>query len=330
MPNHDLFDFLKQASDAIQAEYERITKRSREDSGTAGDEGEENWRELLADWLPHQCRVETKGRIMFANGTASPQVDVIVLSPEYPAGLAKKKMYLAAGVLAAFECKLTLRSNDINDAFANAAKMTTGLPLRKGTPYCEVHRPFIYGLLAHSHCWKEEASTPFENIRRQLDNALEKQINHPKEMPDVVCVSDLGTWTAMKGPHFGSYAYRDGVWYWQKVDPPAFHCGYMLHHDPKPESQCPLSTVGVFICDLLRRLGRERPELRSVADYFEDVGISGGAQGTAREWPLTILTDNVRQGILARLADDQAQRETKDLLKVTLADPWSEWGPVFL
>jgi hypothetical protein len=87
MANHELLDFLKQSSDAIQAEYERIARRSAEDPGTAGDEGEENWKSLLADWLPPYYQVVTKGRVLFWNGKASPQMDVIVLAPEYPKGL---------------------------------------------------------------------------------------------------------------------------------------------------------------------------------------------------------------------------------------------------
>src|SRR5580692_5249368 len=102
MPVHELFDFMRQASDEIQAEYARIVKRTAEDPGTAGDEGEENWRAVLQHWLPPYYRVVTKGRIINPQGEATPQMDVLILHPAYPAGLVSKKLYLAGGVLAAF------------------------------------------------------------------------------------------------------------------------------------------------------------------------------------------------------------------------------------
>jgi hypothetical protein len=150
MATHELFDFLKQSSDAIQVEYERITKRSAQDPGTAGDEGEENWKKILSDWLPSKYQVVAKGRIIFHNGKASPQMDLLVLSPEYPKGLADagKKLYLAGGVLAAFECKLTLRQCHIKEVFENSRALADGLASRWGSPYRELHRPMVYGLLA--------------------------------------------------------------------------------------------------------------------------------------------------------------------------------------
>ena len=52
MPNHELFDFLRQSSAYIQDEYDVITRRSSEDPGTARDAGEKNWCKLIRDWLP--------------------------------------------------------------------------------------------------------------------------------------------------------------------------------------------------------------------------------------------------------------------------------------
>ena len=46
---HDLYDFMRQISAEMSAEYNRIQMRATEDPGTAGDQGEENWAELLRD-----------------------------------------------------------------------------------------------------------------------------------------------------------------------------------------------------------------------------------------------------------------------------------------
>ena len=75
---HDLYDFMQQLSDEMAAEYNRIQKRATEDPGTAGDQGEENWAELLRGWLPSTYEVVTKGRIIGQDGRTSPQVDVLV------------------------------------------------------------------------------------------------------------------------------------------------------------------------------------------------------------------------------------------------------------
>jgi hypothetical protein len=104
---HDLHDFMRQIEVDIASEYDRIQKRATEDPGTAGDQGEENWAEILRGWLPRNYEVVTKGRIISQSGQISPQIDLLVLKNSYPQKLLNKKIYLAAGVSAAFECKTT-------------------------------------------------------------------------------------------------------------------------------------------------------------------------------------------------------------------------------
>jgi hypothetical protein len=114
--SHDLHDYISQLGLKLDAEYRRIKKFSRDNPATAGDEGEENWAQLLRDWVPPTYSVVTKGHLIDEQGTLSPQIDVIVLKPSYPPSLHNKKKYLLAGVAAAFECKLTLRDRDIGRA----------------------------------------------------------------------------------------------------------------------------------------------------------------------------------------------------------------------
>src|SRR4051794_38517479 len=105
---HEVHEFMLQATRKMQADYELIRRRTKEDPGTAGDQGEENWAELFREWLPPTYQVVTKGRILSHNGSAGPQIDVLILSPSYPKRLLGEKLYLAAGVTAAFECKTTV------------------------------------------------------------------------------------------------------------------------------------------------------------------------------------------------------------------------------
>jgi hypothetical protein len=129
---HDLHDLMRAVSDQIGAEYARIRKRAGEDPGTAGDQGEENWATLLRGWLPKTYTVVTKGRIVGHDGAAGPQVDVLVLKPSYPPALMSTKLYLAGGVAAVFECKVTLRAKHIREAGENARALRSAYPNRTG------------------------------------------------------------------------------------------------------------------------------------------------------------------------------------------------------
>lgn len=136
---HDYFDFANQIKNSLCQEYERIQNRVREDPGTAGDQGEENWASILQDWLPSNYQVVTKGQVIDHEGNASPQVDVLILRPYYPDKLREKKLYFAAGVIAAFECKLTLKNTHLSKAFQTAAAIKSMVAPRMGTPYEELH-----------------------------------------------------------------------------------------------------------------------------------------------------------------------------------------------
>ncbi len=193
---HDLFTFMQEVTDEMASEYERISARVGDDPGTAGDAGEENWADLMRHWLPPIFHVETKGQIVSHEGRTSPQLDVLVLHPAYAGKLRKKKLYMSTGVLGALECKLTLRSAHIA-AFETASPIHDLLPQRKGNPHDELHHSVIYGLVAHSHEWKQPKSEPAANIQTAIHRA-HQNIRRPCDMPEFVCVADLATWTTMK------------------------------------------------------------------------------------------------------------------------------------
>src|ERR1700709_1795937 len=95
---HELDTWVSQTTSEMASEYYRIRARASEVPGTAGDEGEENWAQLLREWLPSSHEVRTKGRILAHDGAASRQIDVVVLRPGYPKKLLDKKLYLTSGV----------------------------------------------------------------------------------------------------------------------------------------------------------------------------------------------------------------------------------------
>ena len=294
---HDLYDFMQQLSVEMAAEYDRIQRRATEDPGTAGDQGEENWAELLRGWLPSTYKVVTKGRIISQNGCPSPQVDVLVLKDVYPEKLLNKKMYLAAGVAAAFECKTTLTAADIKKTMKNCIKIKDLYPVRTGTPYKELHAPIVYGLLAHSHSWKSRNSTPENNIERKLRETDESLISHPRQTLDVLCVADFGTWVSGKITFMRT--------------PQSIY----VRHTPSHQAQYDHFTpIGTLIASLSRRLAWEYPALRNLVDYYHVTQIGGNGEGCSRSWPISIYSENIQRRLL---------RGHVDLPQSAMS--WDEW-----
>ena len=273
---NDLVDFIITETEKLEGEYDRIQRRVKEDPGTAGDQGEENWASLLRVWLPPEYTVVTKGRILGHSGEASPQVDVVVLHPGYPAGLMDKKLFLAGGVAAAFECKLTLEGSHIRSAIQTSARIKRLTARRTGTPYLELSSPLLYGILSHSHSWKREASKPVENVTKLIDEADRETTKSPREMLDLVCIADLATWELRKE----SFLPRELSHYPGKCTTVYFP---WVQSNPELRS---LSPMGVLLLTLFRKLAWEDQRLRRMAEYFSLVlsGQIGTASGAPRAW----------------------------------------------
>lgn len=279
---HDLVEFVRQASREMSSEYQRIRARTREDPGTAGDQGEENWAELLRRWLPASYHVETKGRILSSAGQASRQVDVLVLSPLYPRGLLGKKHYLAAGVLAAFECKTTLRPHHIR----SAVETSVALGVLSRDDKSSVHH-IIYGVLAHSSVVPSKKISAQDSIGRLLAKADADLVRDPRDCLDFLCVADLGTWALMRAI-LGTWA-----------------TSYM---GPMRRTDAPLDSpelIGRFLTGLLGRLGQVEPELRPIARYFQEAGLYGLGAGLVRYWDWADVPDGTPTALWPSSMDAQ-------------------------
>jgi hypothetical protein len=301
MADHELLAFIDQVSAEMAAEYQRIQKRVHEDPGTAGDQGEENWATLFRDWLPPTYQIVTKGRILGISGDASPQVDVLVLEPSYPHKLLDKKLYLAGGVAAAFECKLTLEAKHLDTAAKNAAEIRNLIPARSGTPYRELNSGLIYGVLAHSHSWKQPNSRPMENIREGLLKGYVKHAGHPRDMLDAVCVSDLGAWFPFKLPFMGPSLMRSS---WSAVrdlygypNEGAAAAGYII---PNPlTDHAPPTPIGELLQRMLAKLAWENPAIRPLANYFSSLRMDTPGKAQLRHWTAGIYSDEVAARVVA-------------------------------
>ena len=302
---HDLYEFMRQLSDEMAAEYARIQMRATEDPGTAGDQGEENWAELLRGWLPRTYEVVTKGRIISQDGRTSPQIDVLVLKSIYPEKLLTKKLYLAAGVAAAFECKTTLKAAHIDKAMETCVKIKNLYPDREGTPYKELHAPIVYGLLAHSHSWTGNNSTPENNIEQKLRESDNCYVSHPHLVLDFLCVADLAAWTSLKMalvlPQITSDKLASSL-YFERA-PTSYN--QVEHFTP----------IGSFISNLTERLAWEDSSLRDLADYYQSTKITGSGEGLLRLWPTSIYSEGIRPRVEAGVLSD--------------GKAWDEWNVSF-
>jgi len=309
---HDIHDFIKSTHREIKEEYDRIYKRASEDPGTAGDQGEENWAKVLRDWLPDYFHVVTKGRILFENGYASPQVDVIVLRPSYPKVLFNKKLYLAGGVVAAFECKTTLNAKHVEDAVKTGRIIRNNLPSKVGTPYKELTKSIVYGILAHSHVWKGENSTPIENVNRILQVTDKALVSHPSQILDFITVADLGVWQAMKHTYHDPEASGFGDLSSLYSENGAASSAYMIASIKGDQSEY-FTPIGSFLSGLYSKLAWSYAEMRSLDQYFRSVDMLGEAEVLLRYWPMSIYSIGVEE----KLKNGKHTKENYDEWKDT-------------
>jgi hypothetical protein len=306
---HLLSTFLQQDLDELASEYRRIYARTIEDPGTAGDEGEENWADLLREWLPEGYKVVTKGRIIGVTGEASPQIDVLVLKPAYPTRLLRKKLYLASGVAAAFECKTTLRSSHLTKAAVTAATVQRLADRRTGSPYRELLGSPVYGVLAHSHAWQRQESKPRENIQRALWD-INIGAAHPVDLPDLICVADVGCWKLAvhtDSRHTSDAAGQLGV------SSAQVQTMFLSWHESS--GQPPPNPVAAAVATLLGRLGWEDASIRPLADYFRFADLLGQEQGQMRAWQAS----DVYTPDTAAFVDGGAIAQGR-------IQPWNEWS----
>ena len=279
-------------------EYNRIQKRSVEDSGTAGDQGEENWATIFKNWLPADYHVVTKGRLLNEKGVTSPQVDVLILYPFYPKHLLDKKHYLTAGVIAAFECKNTLKAEHIEKSVENSAEIRNLLKLKNSNYREEMYSQLVYGLLAHSHSWKGKNSTPLDNIETKLVESDLKFAKHPRECLDLLCVSDLAVWSSYKQPMAHNTVEKNGQFYMDWLPFPLTGYGIskkdMFGVDTEPYKN--FTPIGALLTRLYSKLAIIDKRLDEFAFYIGQA-IGGGSEIKFRSWQMDILSKEAQSNL---------------------------------
>jgi hypothetical protein len=308
MQRHDFFKLMAAARESLARDYKRIRTRSSEDPGTAGDQAEEDWAQILRNWLPAIYPVVTKGRILFEDGSSSPQVDIIILKPSYPHGLRHEKYIFAGGVIAAFECKLTLRKEHIDQAFLRAREIKRKARKRLGTPYDELNSAPIFGLLAHSHALR--GKKPSWKIHDAVEQFQTKYAKHPCELLDIICVADAATLPLGKHVLIGCDLDEHELESLKEVEGDNLISTMYVIHDEEREDP---SDVGAILAGLMHeltyRIAFEDSSTRDWADHLSYIGWYGGI-GRPVYW----TEDELSSGVRNRL-----RKQGRD------GDRWSKW-----
>lgn len=295
---HVLHTFMAQITDEMASEYARIYARAAEDPGTAGDEGEENWATLFRDWLPPNYHVRAKGRLIAHDGNMSPQIDIIVLKPSYPRKLLEKKIWLADGVIAAFECKTTLKAAHVTESVARCKMFKTLFRPRQGSPHQELRSPLIYGLLAHSHMWVGGQSTPLENVSRAHEAAI-GNIECPRYLVDLICVADLATWSSMYiayNPPL-SQSETEAHKYETSKNEGGPVTAMMCASIGAARQEEVFRPVSALLSYVTQRIAWADANVRDIANYYRGAGMWGSASGPQRLWPISTYSEGVRAEI---------------------------------
>lgn len=179
-----------------------------------------------------------------------------------------------------------------------------------------MHSPIVYGLLAHSHSWKGEQSTPEQNIIDKLHEMDGICVDHPRVQLDLLCVADLAAWCSATITFLRPAQVPD----WSKLAPiygpnGSARTAYIGHTISQENQAAHFTPIGALISHLIEKIAWETPSLRNIADYYRIANLSGSGSGGMRMWPSNIYSDEVRPRIEAGL--------------LTNGKPWDEWHVAF-
>jgi hypothetical protein len=273
----------------VQKDYERLHELAKKDPQQSGHGGESTWLRLLQDWLPPTYHVASRKYVVPEVGEDIFETDIVIFNPGYPARLREREEVLAGGVAAAFSVKLTLDAEGIKDAAARAARLRRSMKVRVGTPRSEMVGAVTFGVLAHSHAWKQPASKPRENLQENLWKYDHESANHPRESLDLVCVADLASVALIRIPYLAPHFLRDLTSQGIDVGP-----GLAMTAMTMSNYKTAAGPVGNFIASLIVSLAEGDPTLRPYADGLRLTETLGSGYGLQRHYPLEqVYTDEL-------------------------------------
>ena len=122
-----------------------------------------------------------------------------------------------------------------------------------------------------------------------------------REIPDIICVADLGVWKSQKMivPNYDNGKGLKGNYVMS---------GYIAS-DNKEEFFTP---VGSCVFDLLQNIAWRYPSVRDIVTYMRKLNISGSGSGYSRPWEWSILSEETQENIY----------------RLKNGGFWNEWGMV--
>jgi hypothetical protein len=299
-----LAEWMSATSATIAANYaENHAKAARAARvQQVGHSAEAAWKALFDEWLPPQFETATRRYILPEVATDSydyRETDLIIFRPGYPRALRNREEVLASGVLAAFSVKLTLDTNGLRDAVAEAARIRRHTAPRLGTPRRELVLPFRFGVLAHSH---RMGLDPHGKVAQTLNAEDAVHSKHPRQSLDIACIADLGVWSK------STLAYTPTIRTTGDVDPVDWQVStsFIEHatrfspdredeHWPKANE---LDPVLVFVGALYDQLAQEDELAEPFSSGLIASGNTGSGSGWMRHWKPNEVFE---QSTLARL-----------------------------
>lgn len=265
----------------VQEDYTRLYEvASSSDPQQAGHGAETTWVKLLKDWLPSGYSVGTRKYIITEEGEDLFETDIVIFNPGYPERLRSEERILAGGVAAAFSVKLSLTADGIRDAVDRAAKLRRNMKPRTGSHRGEVKGPFLVGLLAHSHKWKQPGSDARKNLAVNLSKFDHEISMHPRESLDLVCVADLASVSLIKSsymdPEVASIYNQYGI---------DTSSGVVTQGLAMTDENSELVPLASFIASLIGKLAQSDLTLRDFANNLRLTGALGAGSGHLRVFP---------------------------------------------
>ena len=353
---HDLFSNMERLSQNMSFDYKDIRNRFAKDKIPiiAGKTAEQVWCKVLKGLLPPLYQVIPNGRIISKSDCTSPEIDILVVKGEHPPQLLEQNIFLASGVAAAFEVKLTLESKHIQESFDRCKKVKSLCSSRFGTPYKELQSPIIYGLLALSHSWKKPSSRPDELIAKKFKfyESVYDLGWHPRDFIDIVSVADLNTWSIRKIIYHHSIkrkiTWPDGskedgsIAFSPKAAPdismlhnPFIDISYRdISYERKAEEKPTYSMIG-FHANFMNLLAWEDKSVREIAKYYRSAlsdppgsrSFPPGRKGFSIDWDYTTtLSEHVRNAFST--GNFEYGMQIVDESGGTALDDYEEWTGV--
>jgi hypothetical protein len=151
-----------------------------------GDVSEDQWRDLLREYLPQRYSV-AKAFVVDCNAATSDQIDIVIFDRQYcPFILNERSAYYipAESVYAVFEVKQNLTLAHVREAAAHAASVrrlkrtSAPIPTASGVLPPRAPTPILAGLLTLESDWTPPFGEPFRTALGALA---------PEEQLDVGC-----------------------------------------------------------------------------------------------------------------------------------------------